>query len=437
MKPTTVRTFGPGRRRLGGVLVVASLGLIGLMTLMPVAPSITLPHACIVCGPLGGVDFAANVVLFTPLGFGLMWLTGRYGTTVAAAFAVTLAVESLQLLIPGRFASLGDLLANALGAVLGAWVACNGTGWLVATGSQALRLSLGLSALVAAWIVTSAVLLLPAPPSVLQQVQWAVLRVNHDSFPGRIRSVELNDRFLRPALGLHGTWVVDPSSGGTVLRSVIDGPIPATRRKAIIVRTSNFREEGLFFGQWGTAAIIRTHQVASFARLRPIMVKLDGAFGGAGRGDEGNSPVTIEGRSDRRRLTLSRDAGGDHLEVTVRRTPGLGWTVLLPWDVAIDNDWWLLNAAWLAILIVPVAYTSQRARKGPEPDQPAARAWWTPLGLIAASLLGAPLLTGTSHMAPTEWGGVVIGLAAAWALSYLTSHRVSLKAPRSATTAGV
>ncbi|WP_313356185.1 VanZ family protein [Microbacterium sp.] len=71
----------------------------------------------------GWVEFAANVVIFAPLGF-LLTLLFRHpwhGTAVAVALSV--AAELGQFVIPARQPSLRDLLANALGAALGALLA--------------------------------------------------------------------------------------------------------------------------------------------------------------------------------------------------------------------------------------------------------------------------------------------------------------------------
>lgn len=72
----------------------------------------------------GHVEAAANVALFIPLGFLLAGATRRWWVGVLGGFALSAAVESLQFaLLASRQASLRDLIANTLGALLGAGLA--------------------------------------------------------------------------------------------------------------------------------------------------------------------------------------------------------------------------------------------------------------------------------------------------------------------------
>ncbi len=74
-------------------------------------------------------DFLLNVLLFIPLGF-LMASRLRRGLTWTSILVVVLAmclsftIEAIQVFLPSRFASLADVVANGLGALLGI-VACH------------------------------------------------------------------------------------------------------------------------------------------------------------------------------------------------------------------------------------------------------------------------------------------------------------------------
>lgn len=76
------------------------------------------------------VQFAANVVLAAPIGFFLaMILPGRLWWVAALACSALFAVgEAVQLFLPSRMPSLGDVAANSVGAFLGAllWRATGG-----------------------------------------------------------------------------------------------------------------------------------------------------------------------------------------------------------------------------------------------------------------------------------------------------------------------
>ncbi|MCR2764189.1 VanZ family protein [Microbacterium sp. zg.B48] len=74
----------------------------------------------------GWFEFAANVVLFVPLGLLLTLLFAHPWRGVMLALGVSAAAELAQFLIPSREPSLRDVLANVGGAALGA-----GLAWLV------------------------------------------------------------------------------------------------------------------------------------------------------------------------------------------------------------------------------------------------------------------------------------------------------------------
>jgi glycopeptide antibiotics resistance protein len=85
-------------------------------------------------GPDRTPDILENVLLFVPLGFTMTgYFTHRRIKTLVAitgvlllSLCVSYSVEILQLFMPGRFASLTDVLSNTAGAGVG--VLCH-SGW--------------------------------------------------------------------------------------------------------------------------------------------------------------------------------------------------------------------------------------------------------------------------------------------------------------------
>lgn len=119
------------RRRwvIGGLLVYA-LG-VGVVLLAPVSYSGIvnaigewLSGALGVSGfGTGWIEFTANVLMFVPLGLLLTLLLRHHWYGVLLALVVSAGAELAQFVIPSRHPSLRDILANTLGALLGAALA--------------------------------------------------------------------------------------------------------------------------------------------------------------------------------------------------------------------------------------------------------------------------------------------------------------------------
>ncbi|MEW1976056.1 VanZ family protein [Microbacterium profundi] len=71
----------------------------------------------------GWIEAPANVVLFIPLGFLLTLLFRKAWAGVLLALVLSVSAELVQALLPARSTSARDVVANALGAVIGAVLA--------------------------------------------------------------------------------------------------------------------------------------------------------------------------------------------------------------------------------------------------------------------------------------------------------------------------
>lgn len=85
-------------------------------------------HATLGIGGFGAgwIEFGANILLFLPLGLLLTLLFRRPWVGFAVALGLSFGAELVQILLPSRMASLRDIVANALGAAVGALIA-----WLI------------------------------------------------------------------------------------------------------------------------------------------------------------------------------------------------------------------------------------------------------------------------------------------------------------------
>lgn len=109
--------------------VVTGVALLGIaaLTLVPAPGSVgairATPWWCVRCGAAGSADLFQNLLLFLPVGFALG--RRRVGRNRAAIFLLSLPllIELSQALwITGRDATLGDVLSNASGGMLGWWL---------------------------------------------------------------------------------------------------------------------------------------------------------------------------------------------------------------------------------------------------------------------------------------------------------------------------
>ncbi|MCU1534447.1 MAG: VanZ family protein [Glaciihabitans sp.] len=68
-----------------------------------------------------GVEFTGNVLMFLPVGMFFLLLLGRrrWWLAVLIGVAMTITIESVQIVIPGRVSDLRDVVANSVGALIG------------------------------------------------------------------------------------------------------------------------------------------------------------------------------------------------------------------------------------------------------------------------------------------------------------------------------
>jgi hypothetical protein len=181
---------------VGAAITVAALLFIGTATLVPVRGAYPVGGSayCVICGDFGGTDFVLNVILFVPLGIGLRLAGVTTRATGAVAFLATLFVETMQLtLIAGRDSSLGDLLSNTTGGVVGALLVA---GWRTILLPEPRRAAARARAAAALWLLlavataVSTTLWSPGPETLYRRAAWG-RRVGW--FPGRIVRVAAND----------------------------------------------------------------------------------------------------------------------------------------------------------------------------------------------------------------------------------------------------
>ncbi|HLB09638.1 MAG TPA: VanZ family protein, partial [Gemmatimonadaceae bacterium] len=108
------------QKSFGRKLWIAGFLFIAVLTLTPqYSGSKTPPSLCLLCGDQSILDAVLNIILFIPLGIGLRLAGMSRRRAFAIGLVTTITVETLQLVIPGRDTSLGDIFTNSFGGFLG------------------------------------------------------------------------------------------------------------------------------------------------------------------------------------------------------------------------------------------------------------------------------------------------------------------------------
>jgi hypothetical protein len=152
---------GSRRAAIVGTIVLAILAL-------TVTPSRNGPlrpfSSCFLCDFRWLADGVLNVGLFLPLGMAIGWRGKSFWRATLAGAALSTAVELLQTRIPGRDPELRDIVANTIGAALGAALVYRPRTWLLPTARAFRWLSAVTVAAIAGVIVATGILLAPARP---------------------------------------------------------------------------------------------------------------------------------------------------------------------------------------------------------------------------------------------------------------------------------
>lgn len=379
--------------------------LIALLTLGPEAGNPILPQWCLKCGSLWLADGMLNALVFLPLGAGLALVAGPFrGAALGAASSI--AIEVLQrFVIPGRYASLGDIVSNTAGAVLGGLVAVCWIRMVHPRARLARVLSLGSGA---AWLLTIGFFNWTMQPDIPQRPlwgQWAADLPHLARFPGRLLTGTLGEQpfpwsRVADSHRLRAQLLADQLTLAALV--VPDGE---TRALAPILSIFDQAQwQVLLLGQDGRDAVLQMRTRASDVGLWSAEAVLDRAFPAGGVG----APLLIEASRAGPLMTLraAAPAGTFHRSSETRLGPALGWTLLLPPSHAPALVGTLLTASWIGLLLLLPAYWTG-----------ATRCRGQAVIMLAVALAGMVLLPRAQSVSippPSTWlvGGILAG--AAW-----------------------
>jgi hypothetical protein len=362
------------------------------------------PLWCIVCGELGGADIVANLLLFLPFAIGLRLAGLSWRHTVLVCATASLTIESLQLtVIPGRDASLSDVLTNtasgAIGAALAPWLPTaihpspSLAGRLLAAAAVVWLGALGASA----WLVS------PAVRTGVLQSDWAGATRDRDIFFGELRQVRL-DGVPMPRNG-------PPPDSAALRRGLAAG------RFSLEAEVNSGRP--VLYPSWiyqleaGGAKQLALFQVRRHAgvavpvrggklRLHLMTVTLPDGFPGAA-----GVAVRLEASAAGGVVRLRSTYAGVTRSIELGLSPAYGWRLISPFEVGIGHGVRWFTALLLALSVLPLTYWMAWGE-----------GWARGLALLVlpAGLTLPSLAAGLPPVHWSEWAAVGAGAVAGWAL---------------------
>lgn len=394
------------------MLILLSIAAIAAATLVP-SPEQAQTAAdtniwCLLCGDLGVVDVALNVLLFIPLGIGLSLVTGCWPRALVIVGLTTLTVEVLQLsIISGRDASLSDLLTNTIGGMLGYWLGPHLGRLVFPPPDLGFRLAVGgmllwvLQQGFAGWALERKL------PASVYYGQWAPTLGQFDRFDGQVTRVTLN------GLRLGSTKFPDSDR----VRAELNAPFfeinvsarsgTLTERPAPMFSIFDDRQrEILLVAAKGRDLVFHLRTRLDGLRLRSPSVLLPGAIS-----DSLNQPMALRVRYDGSRYRLDARDADTAVSRGVPVSASWAWSFVLPfgYDFGPGARW--LTMLWLGGFWLPLGLWARQARRGN------AAIWWA---LFTATFLiglaGIPSVFGLESGAVTEWVAAIGGAALGWLL---------------------
>ena len=406
----------PQRPVLGRWLAAISAGLIGIATLTPSTQMLEpgIDPFCIVCGSVGGVDVVLNLLLFLPLGVGLaLALVGPWRALMGMA-AFTLAIECLQILVvPGRDASLGDVLMNIIGGALGYAVGARVASLLTPSTALARTLAVVWGALWLGMQAVSSYSLTPRPPDATYfgQIAPTLGGGGLSPFEGQVLGASIDTSPILDGELSEGQSirVRDALQVGAFVRAeaVSRGSPPLI---APIFRVADDEQrEVLMVAQKTAALIFGVRTGADVLKLTPVRFRLHDVFPSASGPLARADTIIIEARHARGYASLrSRSHSSGSRELTLALHASEGWRLFLPLQTYVEGGSWsvLLSSAWIILLIFPLGYwisfvSERQDPVGSRRVEGAAVVLF--VVVLAVGLVGIPIAFGLDSGDAWEW----------------------------------
>jgi hypothetical protein len=384
--------------------LAAGVVLVLVPTLAPGPGSVTTPPWCLICGERGGSDAIANTILFVPLGIALGFQQWKTIPSILFAFAITLLIETAQLLvIPGRDAGIGDLLFNTTGAAFGLIMVR--TAIRVAPHPATRRvLQVTSGAIFGTVVILTGWLFQPDLEADSYRSQWTQWRSRRDVYEGAVHSVHLGYRELPDGRVEDAGFVRAALTEGQPV--VIQGTVgePPRGFGAIFTLRGQRNRDIWTAGQRGNALIIHYRPRAADFRLQEPDLEISMAMVTLAAG----TPFT---------LSVARDWPGFHVELNeetyrIAFAARDGWRLFV-YPIGVPrSSRWVLGYLWLAALAFPIGFWTDRN-------------WKSVIGIsfLVAGIAGASVMRLIAPPGLADFLAIAVGIfagaASAWGFSWL------------------
>jgi len=360
------------------------------------------------------MDLLLNVLLFVPFGAGLGLCGLRFRRAVFLALACTCLVEALQFaVVPGRYASFRDILANFAGALIGYLL---GRHWRTLVKPSYDDARMLATAAVILWVGTQALTAWAMGISPPPEPWWAQFRPSHDRYPalftGRILGVSAGSIQIPYSDQLPSEDVDvmrEQILVGAPLRIVVANVEPTRGAAPIVIIAAGPVLNVVWWLQDGRDGVFGATVRGTRLGLRTPSVRIADVIPGAPA-----DTLKLAGwyRRGWYELQAENRSGVRHHEL--RASPSWGWAFVLPFPLwAFDSNVIYLTALYLAGVWFVLGYWNARSVGGANATVPVARmALGILLGLgVAPIMLALPV----AHW--TEWLVTIVGAAAGWTIA--------------------
>jgi VanZ family protein len=332
---------GAGRTAL--LTAVIAIILIATLLPAPVHPGAHQPQL----SARGFADALANILLFAPFGVAAALRFGSFVPALASGALLSIVIELIQAVVPGRFPSPSDVVFNALGTACGVWLVRRFDDW--ARPRSLLRWALPFLAVAVSMTVLAGGPFLfghAIPPNTLFG-QWTAQFDDMTHYEGRVLAAFVGMMPV-PAqrIATSNTLRHRLLGGETVRVEFIAGP-PPTGLAPIFSIYDDRADEVLLIGADAADVVVRFRTRARAARLDEREFRVAGALAGVKPGTQFTLRYFREGRGYC--LAVGRKSWCD-----LGFTMGDSWGLLLypiPRGLAL-----IMPFLWLAVLAFPAGF---------------------------------------------------------------------------------